>query len=158
MKAGRLKQQRPSAPATEAVILFQVGGYRMAIGAGAVQKIRKDRGLRPAEIGCSTIVSAHALFGIAAGPGGRLLVLHRGGVAVRVDKVERMIETSELRPLPHAFLGPEREWYRGLALAEGIVLPLVDPEAFERQAKSEEEENFAEFWASSNLFSEKAIA
>ena len=158
MRAGRLKHQRPSAPAAEAVILFRVGSHRMAIGAGAVQKIRKDRGLLPAEIGCATIVSAHGLFGIPPGSGARLLVLRRGGVAVRVDRVERMIETGEVRPLPRAFQGSERAWYRGLALAEDAVLPLVNPESFERQAKSEEEESFAEFWASSNLFSEKAIA
>ncbi len=143
MKIGRLGQQAPAAPPTEAVILFWVGPYRMAIGAGAVAKIRKDRGLAPAEIGCSTIVSSHALFGLPTGPGARLLVLRRGGVAVRVDRVERMIETGEARPLPAAFQGSERNWYLGLAVVDDMIVPLVNPESFELQAQQAEDDSFS---------------
>ena len=135
MKIGRLTHAGPAAPRTEAVILFWVGAYRMAIGAGAVAKIHKDRGLAPAEIGCSTIVSAHALYGLKAGSGARLLVLRRGGVAVRVDRVERMIQTGEARPLPEAFQGSERSWYLGLAVVDDLIVPLVNPESFELQAQ-----------------------
>jgi len=144
MRIGRLGQQAPVAPATEAVILFSVGAHRMAISASAVAKIRKDRGLAPAEIGCSTIVAAHTLFGLPAGSGARLLVLRRGGVAVRVDRVERMIETGEARPLPEALQGSERGWYLGLAVIADLIVPLVNPESFELQAQQAEDESFAE--------------
>lgn len=144
MRIGRLTHHGPVAPPTEAVILFWVGAHRMAIGAGAVAKIRKDRGLAPAEIGCSTIVSAHELFGLPLGSGHRLLVLRRGGVAVRVDRVERMIETREARPLPEAFQGSERGWYLGLAAVDDLIVPLVNPEAFELQAQQAEDDLFAE--------------
>jgi len=144
MRIGRLTHQGPVAPPTEAVILFWVGAHRMAIGAGAVAKIRKDRGLAPAEIGCSTIVSAHALFGLPPGSGARLLVLRRGSVAVRVDRVERMIETREARPLPEAFQGSERGWYLGLAVVDDLIVPLVNPEAFELQAQQAEDDSFTE--------------
>jgi len=144
MRIGRLKQSGPTAPTKEAVILFWVGSHRMAIGAGAVAKIRKDRGLAPAEIGCSTIVSAHDLFGLPHGADARLLVLRRGGVAVRVDRVERMIETGEALPLPQAFQGSERGWYLGLAIVDDLIVPLVNPEAFELQAQQQEDVSFAE--------------
>lgn len=147
MKIGRLTHAGPIAPRTEAVILFWVGAYRMAIGAEAVAKIRKDRGLMPAEIGCSTIVSAHELFGLPHGSGARLLVLRRGSVAVRVDKVERMIQTGEARPLPDAFQGFERGWYLGLAVVEDLIVPLVNPEAFELQAQQAEDSLFDEAFA-----------
>jgi hypothetical protein len=153
MKAGRLSQAIPVVASAEAVILFSVGPHSMAIHAEAVAKIRKDRGLMPAEIGCSTIVSAAELFGLRPGSGARLLAL-RGGVAVRVDRVERMVEAYDLRPLPRAFQGSECDWFRGLAVVEGAVAPLVNPEAFERQAQKQEDASFAQ--AFDSLFQEAA--
>jgi hypothetical protein len=45
-----------------------------------------------------------------------------------------MAEVGALHPLPQAFCGKEREWYRGLVvLGEGAaeqVVPMVEPEAF----------------------------
>src|SRR5262245_29568250 len=143
MKAGRFTHAGPTAPSAEALILFCVGPHRMAIVAGAVAKIRKDRGLAPAEIGCTTIVPAHELFGLPAGTGARLLAL-RSGVAVRVDRVDRMVESVDVRPLPRAFQGAERDWYRGLAIVDDCVAPLVNPEAFDRQAQRQEDDSFAE--------------
>lgn len=147
MRAGRLGPARPSVPATKAVILFGVGPHRMAIGAADVKEIRKDRDLAPAEIGCHSILSAHALFGVPPGQEARLLVLRGGQVAVRVDRVERMVETGALRPLPRAFQGAERAWYSGLVLADGTVVPLLNPETMEREARRQEDESFDAAWA-----------
>jgi hypothetical protein len=147
MKAARPSHPHPAAPATESVILFWVGPYRMAIAASALQAIRKDHGLAPAEFGCTAIVSAHEMIGIPPGKGARLLVLHPGRLAVRVDRVERLVATAVLVPLPQAFQGAEREWYSGLALADGFVVPLLNPETLERRAHRQEEETFDAAWA-----------
>ncbi len=147
MKEERLLRPRTEVRAKESAILFWVGPYRMAIAASALKAIREDRGLAPAEFGCTAIISAHELFGIPPGPGARLLVLFPGHLAVRVDRVERMAATAALVPLPRAFQGAEREWYCGLALTDGCVVPLVNPKTLEREANRLEEETFDSAWA-----------
>jgi hypothetical protein len=135
MRAGRLGIERPALRASNAVILFWVGPYRMGIDAGALKEIRNDQNLAPEEFGCEAILSAHALLGVPTGQEGRLLVLRPGRVAVRVDRVERMIETTALRPLPQAFQGAERSWYSGLVLVGETVCPMMNPETLKREAK-----------------------
>jgi hypothetical protein len=51
-------------------------------------------------------------------------------VAVLVDKIERMAELSGLHALPRAFVGTERQWYRGLACLDDQVIPVVSPMGF----------------------------
>lgn len=136
MRPARLGQARPVIQANKAVILFWVGPYRMGIDAGALQEIRDERGLSPEEYGRTAILSAHALFGVPSGPEARLLMLRGGRVAVRVDRVERMIASETLRLLPRAFQGAERAWYCGLALAGEMVFPIVNPATLEREAQS----------------------
>jgi hypothetical protein len=147
MKLERSLHPRPAGPAKESAILFWVGPYRMAIAASELQAIRKDRGLASAEFGCTAIVSAHEMFGIPPGPGARLLVLHPGHVAVRVDRVDRLLASVACEPLPRAFQGAEREWYSGLVLADGMVVPLVNPETLEREANRQDEVTFDAAWA-----------
>ena len=133
MRAGRLGATRPVIETRHSVILFRVGPYRMGIDAGALKEIRHDH--VQAAPGCEAAVSTHALFGVPAGPEGRMLILRNGGVGVRVDRVERMIETRELRPLPQAFQGDERSWYSGLVLLGDSVCPVMNPETLARLAE-----------------------
>ncbi len=135
MRVGRLGRARPAARETKPIIVFWVGPYRMAIDAGALKEIRNEGDLLGPEWEGAAILSAHSLFGVPPGRSGRLLVLRRGHTIVRVDQVERMIETGALRPLPQAFQGAERRWYCGLALAGETVIPVVNPETLELEAQ-----------------------
>ena len=47
-----------------------------------------------------------------------------------VDRIERMSDISAVYPLPRAFTGAERRWYRGLAYLDDHVLPVVAPTGF----------------------------
>ena len=51
-------------------------------------------------------------------------------VAVLADSIENMTEISELYPLPGAFQGDERNWYRGLAYVQDRVVPILNPGGF----------------------------
>jgi len=115
--------------------VFWVGPYRMAINAGALKEIRNESDLLERE---PTILSAHSLFGVPPGRSSRLLVLRHGHTIVRVDRVERMIETGPLRPLPQAFQGAERRWYCGLAMAGETVIPVMNPATLELEAQQAE--------------------
>jgi hypothetical protein len=135
MRAGRLGVARPAIQASNAVILFWVGPYRMGIDAAALKEIRNDNRLAEEASGCEAILSAHALLGVPAGSEGRLLVLRPGRVGVRVDRVERMIETGVLRSLPLVFCGAERAWYSGLILIGDTVCPMMNAETLMREAR-----------------------
>ena len=52
-----------------------------------------------------------------------------------VDAIESMLELNAMQALPKAFSGEERNWYRGLALIKGKVIPVVRPEAFLSKAE-----------------------
>jgi hypothetical protein len=47
-----------------------------------------------------------------------------------VDRIDRMAEISAVHPLPLAFAGEERRWYRGLAHLDDVVIPVVQPGGF----------------------------
>jgi chemotaxis signal transduction protein len=51
-------------------------------------------------------------------------------IAVLVDRIERMAEIAAIHPLPHAFSGRERVWYRGLAYLDDQVIPVMNPKGF----------------------------
>jgi chemotaxis signal transduction protein len=130
------------------VILFSVAGYKFAITAGAVKEIRGMDGLHAFTLGgISTrvgklkytlerdgttyfVVDANVHFCLPASTPARLLVLRNLSAAVLVDSTDRMTEISALHALPRAFTGDEREWYRGLAVVGGEVVPVVNPDAF----------------------------
>jgi chemotaxis signal transduction protein len=147
VKAGR---QQPDKSAQEAVILFTVGEFRLAIAAGAVREIRGLEGLQPREsvgglplrvpkVGFVLerngmvwfVVDAARHFHLPASPSPqRVLVLRNFPVAILADSTDRMMEISVLHELPLAFTGDERNWYRGLAVMEGDVVPVVNHATF----------------------------
>jgi chemotaxis signal transduction protein len=136
------KARRP-----EAVILFTVSNQLFAIAADSVQEIRSTDSLGAAleieqqeipkvrhtiERGHRTyyVVNACAHFGLRIVRPALVLMLRQIRVAVLVDRIERMAEISGLGALPRAFIGTERQWYRGLAYLEDQVIPVVNPLGF----------------------------
>jgi hypothetical protein len=136
MRTAGLGRARPARRETETLIVFWVGPYRMAISAGALKEIRNEDDLPTEGREETRILSAHSLFGVPPGRGSRVLVLRSGPTFVRVDRVERMIETGPFFPLPKAFQGPERQWYCGLALDSEFIVPVADPATLTREAQS----------------------
>lgn len=143
MRNGRLGRAQPPVRKTHAVIVFWVGPYRMGIEAGALKEIRQGVRQTATEAGGAIILSSHTIFGVATGQEDRLLVVRPGRVALRVDRVDRMIETGAILPLPRAFLGAEREWYRGLILDGEIIFPILNPEMLSREGEKLEAEILA---------------
>jgi len=133
MRAKRLGIAEAAVRESKAVILFWVGPYRIGIDARVLKEIRNARDLAPQQPGGAVTLSAHALLGVPSGPGERVLVLRHGRASIRVDRVERMVEASFVRPLPRAFQGAERVWYCGFAMAGDAVVPLLNPEALEQK-------------------------
>ncbi|MBV9075546.1 MAG: chemotaxis protein CheW [Acidobacteria bacterium] len=130
------------------VILFSAGGFTFAIEAKAVDEIRETAGLatfatRLSKVEHSLIrqgrryfvVSAARHFRIKETPTSRLMLLAGVPVGVLVDGIDRMQEIHSLQALPEAFRGEERNWYRGLTVIRGHVVPLVRPEAFLSKAE-----------------------
>lgn len=132
----------------EAVILFVVGNFTFAIAAQAVEEIRNTDGLKPLPPGVATsrlakfkqvlerdrkkyfVVDSNLHFRLFPSKATRLLVLRESPAAVLVDHTERITEIAMLHALPRAFAGEERQWYRGLAMIQERVVPVVDPAAF----------------------------
>lgn len=137
----------------EAVILFAVGDYTFAIAAQAVEEIRNTDGLKPLPPGASSprlakfkqvlerdhkryfVVDSNLHFRLFPSKATRLLVLRESAAAVLVDHTERITDIAMLHALPRAFQGEERQWYRGIAMIQDRVVPVVDPAAF--MSKSE---------------------
>ena len=137
----------------EMVILFSVGGVKFAIVADAVDEIRELGGLKEFSTGISDpklksvrhtldrqgqryfVLDGCSHFGARERRPTRLMVLRHVRAAVMVDSVDRMQEIQLIRPLPDAFSGKERDWYRGLAVIKGKVVPVVKPEEFLSKAE-----------------------
>lgn len=154
----RLSQSRRSftskSAALETVILFRAGAVIFAIAADAVEEIRDLTGLQklsvPAEHQKFTrvthtldregkrhfVIDICAHFGVQPGRASRLMVLRHAPAAVMVDAIERMQEIDSIQALPAAFRGEERNWYRGLIVVKGRVIPVVRPEAFLTKAEA----------------------
>jgi hypothetical protein len=58
------------------------------------------------------------------------MVMRAVKAAVLVDGIDRMAQIATMHSLPHAFTGEERQWYRGLAIVNGRVVPIVREESF----------------------------
>jgi chemotaxis signal transduction protein len=54
-----------------------------------------------------------------------------------VDATDRIMQISALHALPRAFTHEERGWYRGLAVVNGAVVPVVNHHAFLNKAELE---------------------
>jgi chemotaxis signal transduction protein len=132
----------------ERVILFFVSSQMFAIAADAVQEIRSTDSLAGAaneienpglpkvrhtvERGRHTyyVVNACLHFGLTVTRPALVLILRQLRVVVLVDRIERMAEIPAVYPLPAAFAGDERHWYRGLAYLDDVVIPVIDPAGF----------------------------
>lgn len=147
-------QPAPKA-AREDVIVFAVGGFRLAISAAAVKEIRSMEGLQPFTLGGISaqiaklkftlersgttyfVVDAAQHFQLLPSQPSRVLILRNSSTAVLVDSTDRIMEISALHALPRAFTHEERGWYRGLAVVNGAVVPVVNHNAFLSRAELE---------------------
>jgi hypothetical protein len=130
-----------AASAGEPVILFRVGPYKFAIAATdvneirgydsrwiALQKARKEAG----------VVTVHlaAEMGLQVGNEQHILLLRGVDVGLAVGAVEKMAQAKRVYELPSAFACKERQWYTGLLVFDGEVVPLVDGIAFAFRSKA----------------------
>jgi chemotaxis signal transduction protein len=133
------------------VILFSVNKTTFAIAAGAVDEIRNLDGLTPFKPSFTArlnkvkhtlvrenkdpdqtyfVVDFAAHLRLKTSAPARLMVLRGVKAAVLVDAIDRMTQIAAVHPLPRAFQGEERDWYRGLAVVEGRVIPVVNEHSF----------------------------
>ncbi|MCU1310292.1 MAG: hypothetical protein JWO20_1417 [Candidatus Angelobacter sp.] len=143
---GRAKKQQ-----LEDVIIFNVADTRFAIAANTVDEIRNMDGLVAHKSGFDQrlakvkftlvrekkdrdkiyfVVDAGAHFRGGASKASRVLVMRNSSVALMVDGIDRMMQISAVITIPNAFGGEERNWYRGLAVMDGKVVPVINPESF----------------------------
>jgi chemotaxis signal transduction protein len=131
-----------------AVVLFTVGDCTFAIGASAVNEIQGLQELEPigAELRVARfgkvrhtllregrrywVVDSNIHFHVTETTSTRVLLLADSPVALKVDGIVRMAEIARIIPLPQSFCGEERNWYMGLALVDGNVVPVLNPNAF----------------------------
>lgn len=151
-----LKQFRPEVKAArEDVIVFAVGGYKFGIAAGAVKEIRGMDELHPFKLGgISTqiaklkytlerngttyfVIDAAQHFRLPAANASRVMVLRNMPTGILVDSTDRIIEISALHAVPPAFTHEERNWYRGLAVVNDLVVPIVNHNAFLNRSELE---------------------
>jgi len=145
-----MRTKRMPAPkgAHEDVILFTVNGFKFAIAANAVSEIRSLESLQrfapdPGYNQTSKVeftlersgityfvVDAARHLHLPSPQPNRVLILRHAQAAVLVDSTDRMTQISVLHALPQAFNGTERNWYRGLAVLNGEVVPVVNQAAF----------------------------
>ena len=127
----------------ETVVLFSVGSFVFAIPARSLEEIREIGGLRDFSSRLAKVkqtldrqertyfvVDAARHFRVANQRPGRLMILRHAPVAVTVEAIDRMQEIHAIHELPDAFAGEERNWYRGLALIKGKIVPVVRAESF----------------------------
>ncbi len=130
---------------SETVVLFFVANQMFAIAADDVQEIRSTDSLAGSaheietpelpkvrhtiERGLRTyyVVNAGAHFGLPVTRPALVLILRQFRAALLVDRIDRMAEIPAVHPLPIAFTGEERRWYRGLAYLDDLVIPVVEP-------------------------------
>lgn len=140
--------------ASQQVILFHTGDVTFAIAATAVEEIRGADGLQPFAAGGLhprlakvkytlsrggaryLVVDSNHFFRMLPTRSTRVLVLRGQQVCVLVDGIERMADVHRVLPLPLAFSGEERAWYRGLILFGDHVVPLVNENSFLSKAES----------------------
>jgi chemotaxis signal transduction protein len=141
--------------AREDVIVFVVGGFKFAIAAAAVKEIRSMERLQPFTLGGISaqiaklkytlerggttyfVVDAARHFQLPPSQPSRVLILRSSSTAVLVDATDRIMQISALHALPRAFTHEERGWYRGLAVVNGAVVPVVNHHAFLNKAELE---------------------
>jgi len=128
----------------EPALVFRTGGHRFVISSAEIAEVRDlqagTSGALPQWViargaaGMLRVVSADHIFGLRSAAQQQLLVLAHRGVAVGIERIENVTELHEIVALPRAFHGPERRWYRGLALLEGKIVPVVNGVIFAEAA------------------------
>ncbi len=134
--------------AKESAILFSISGLPFAIASAAVHEIRSADSLAGsameiAQSGVTKVkhlvhrgnrsyfvVNGCAHFGLKTARPTLVLILRDSPVAILVDKIERMADIAAPHPLPLAFQGEERRWYRGLSYSDDVIVPVVNPAGF----------------------------
>ena len=132
----------------ETVVLFVVANQMFAVAADSVHEIRSTDSIAGAanevdhpelpkvrhtiERSGHTyyVVNAGIHFGLPVTRPSLVMILRQFRAALLVDRIDRMVEISGVHPLPHAFVGAERDWYRGLAYLDDSVIPVVEPRGF----------------------------
>jgi chemotaxis signal transduction protein len=145
----RLTSEQKSKPVrTEQIILFRAGNQVFAISSSSVQEVRSVDSLAGVAVEISEpclrkvrhairrgernlyVVNAALHFGLRPTPAALIFLLRKSRVALLVDGIEKMTTMTRLQALPAAFCHEEREWYRGLAVLDQNVIPVVNPAAF----------------------------
>ena len=148
MKLLRHARSKPVVPQGDSAILFAIGEFSFLIAAHEVDEIREMHGLESVANATqrtsvakirNTVYKAGQMyfvidgtqhFHLAPSKPTRLMLMRNQPVAVTVDSIDRMTEIDRVLPLPKAFTGPERTWYRGLAIHNDKVIPVVSGTAF----------------------------
>jgi chemotaxis signal transduction protein len=148
MKLSRTARKKPLSRPAHAAILFRLGAFSFLIAAEEVDEIRDIAGLQSVSMatmrtsvakvkstfkksGQSYLVVDGSLhFQMMPSKATRLMLLRNQPVAVTVDSIDRMTEIGRILSLPKTFTGPERNWYRGLAIVNEKVIPVVNGKAF----------------------------
>jgi chemotaxis signal transduction protein len=143
----RNEVRKPRTRHAEAAILFAVGPYNFAIAASEVDEIRDMHGLTPASFANAPnsvrkiryllererrtyhVVDASMHFQIVQSEASRILVLRGGLVALTADSIDSMTDIKAIAPLPRAFRGEETRWFRGVAVIDTAVVPVVNSKA-----------------------------
>lgn len=75
------------------------------------------------------VIDANVYLGLSPTTSTRVLVFRGQPVALKVDGIDRMTLLTHTVPLPLAFTGEERRWYANLAIVDGRVIPVLNPDA-----------------------------
>ncbi len=133
------------------MILFAVGPYTFAISAAEVDEIKDTHELKKTKSGFTSspvhntvirgnkeyaVVDSAYHFRMLPSKSSRLLILRNHQVAVAADSIDRMTEIAAIYALPPEFRGEERNWYKGLAVLNGEVVPVVNAAAFGASAQN----------------------
>jgi chemotaxis signal transduction protein len=123
------------------LMLFQAGGYRLALGLGPVRGIHPPGDLRPAGPGRCRLegreMDLHDLSRRLGGPESgaaqpRVIRMEvaETPLALRVDGVDRVDRVAEERivPLPEAFAGRPARWFPAVVRTDDGLALLLSPE------------------------------
>jgi chemotaxis signal transduction protein len=145
----RLAAPQKSLPVrSEQIILFRASNQLFAISSASVQEVRSVDSLAGAAVQVNEssvakvrhairrtnrnlyVVNAPLHFGLRATPAALIFLLRNSRIALLVDGIEKMTTMTRLLALPGAFCHEERAWYRGLAVLDQNVVPVVNPLGF----------------------------